>query len=81
MAKCPKCNEEINSLICSGSVDAYYEVRLLDGKSLEYDEVSSASAKDAEYECPACEEEIITGYDEALAFLKGEVKKEEQAKL
>jgi hypothetical protein len=75
MPECPKCEKEIDTLSCPGSVDAYYEVRLLaDGMDLEYNEVSSTSEKGQKYECPECGEEIIEGYEKAVAFLKGEGK-------
>jgi len=82
MAKCPLCDEEINSLYLSKFISAVVEVSYnasynQENSSLELTEMPERNETDERdileeiYYCPVCNGEVAKSGDEALELLKG----------
>lgn len=66
-ATCPRCNEQIDSLIVIRDASIVEDFRVLGNEVLKYSEenIIRDSYREAEYSCPSCGETIAVGEDEA----------------
>lgn len=68
---CPKCGEQLKTLISIEECYHYYE---FDGEN--YDKVDESEGGDITYECPKCGVELAYDEEEAKAILKDEITSE-----
>lgn len=71
--KCPKCKEEINSLINVQNVWVSYYAELDKNGDIQYEGKDRWDGNTDEngYDCPNCDETLFTSEEEAINFLKG----------
>ena len=73
MPKCPKCGEEIETLIAWIPKEDRCNVSLNHDNTLDYESTDIIEGKGAtEYACPLCNEVIFRNDIDAENFLKGE---------
>lgn len=84
MAKCPICNEDIDSLYMARRVSAVFDMsyNVHAGEDMAYLELTHMPERDEEpdirdtldetYYCPLCDGEVAKSSDEALTILKGD---------
>lgn len=67
IAKCPKCSEDIDSLIVTRAATIVEDFRILGEDEAKYSEenIIRDSYQEAEYSCPNCGETIAEGEGEA----------------
>ena len=71
MPKCPKCNDEIDTLNNYQSGENKYKL-FIQGKDYHYDEDEFQPNNQVnDYECPHCGEVLFRDEDKAIEFLRG----------
>ena len=71
-ANCPKCNEEMDSLIVTRPATIVEDFRILGEDEAKYSEenIIRDSYKEAEYSCPNCGETVAEGEEEARGLFE-----------
>ena len=76
MPKCPKCGKEIDHLVDFSPVWQEYEMTISKNGDAQYDLIDDSipMGTDDEYVCPECSEVLFTSEEDAINFLKGNIK-------
>ena len=76
MPRCPKCEKEIDHLVDFSPVWQEYEMTVGENGDAHYDLVDDSIPMDTddEYVCPECSEVLFTSEEDAINFLKGNIK-------
>ena len=70
--KCPKCNEEINTLINTESGEMEYSLSIDCQGDIEWSQINFYGVDSNEFVCPKCGQMLFANQEDAIAFLKGE---------
>jgi len=79
--RCPKCNNELTYLNVWSEVFASWKFTVDDDGNEEYDDMEITGSEDINhFRCPHCSHDFEFDEDEAVDFLKGEQKRENNSK-